>query len=109
MENFYKQAFLNENNMVINVLVFDTSTPDTELLESIKNSCEANSYALINAEDYEKVGKGCYYINNNFTDVKPYDSWILNTDKYIWEAPIPHPIDGNIYNWNEETLSWIKL
>jgi hypothetical protein len=90
-------------------VVFDSENQDFSLLESIKNSCGANSYASIKIEDYEKVGKGCYYINNNFTDVKPYDSWILNTDKYIWEAPIPYPIDGNIYNWNEETASWIEI
>jgi hypothetical protein len=41
-----------------------------------------------------------------FIGPKPFNSWILNEDTCIWEAPIPMPQDNNIYSWNEETLSW---
>lgn len=37
---------------------------------------------------------------------KPYDSWVLNTDTYTWEAPVAYPSDDNGYTWNEETQSW---
>lgn len=40
-----------------------------------------------------------------FLPPKPYPSWILNAN-YVWEAPIPHPNDGNKYEWDENSLSW---
>ena len=41
-----------------------------------------------------------------FIAPKPYASWTLNEDTCIWEAPTPYPDDGEIYTWNEETLTW---
>ena len=37
---------------------------------------------------------------------KPYDSWTLNTDTYLWEPPTPYPDDGENYGWNEESQEW---
>jgi hypothetical protein len=41
-----------------------------------------------------------------FIDKKPFNSWILNEDTCIWEAPTPMPNDGKRYNWNETNLTW---
>ena len=41
-----------------------------------------------------------------FIAPKPYASWILNETTCIWEAPTPYPDDGEMYTWNEETLTW---
>ena len=41
-----------------------------------------------------------------FIAPKPFNSWILNEDTCIWEAPVAYPQDGNMYKWNEQTLSW---
>jgi hypothetical protein len=41
-----------------------------------------------------------------FIPKKPFNSWILNEDTCLWEAPIARPNDGNKYTWNELTLSW---
>jgi hypothetical protein len=38
---------------------------------------------------------------------QPYPSWILNTQTYYWEAPVPYPTDGGNYYWSEVTLSWV--
>jgi len=32
----------------------------------------------------------------------------LDTDKAQWKAPVDMPQDGKIYNWDEETLTWIE-
>ena len=37
---------------------------------------------------------------------KPYDSWTLDTDTYLWEPPTPYPDDGEGYSWNEESQEW---
>jgi hypothetical protein len=41
-----------------------------------------------------------------FISPKPYESWLLNEDSCLWEAPIPMPTDEKLYNWDEATLSW---
>lgn len=41
-----------------------------------------------------------------FIPKKPFNSWILNEDTCLWEAPLSKPIDDNKYFWNEQTLSW---
>jgi hypothetical protein len=41
-----------------------------------------------------------------FIPKKPFNSWILNEDTCIWNAPITKPNDENMYSWNELTLSW---
>jgi hypothetical protein len=41
-----------------------------------------------------------------FIPPKPFNSWILNEDTCLWNAPVVMPQDGKSYNWNESTLSW---
>ena len=41
-----------------------------------------------------------------FIAPKPFDSWILDTDKAQWKAPVDYPTDEGRYTWNEETKSW---
>jgi hypothetical protein len=41
-----------------------------------------------------------------FIPKKTYNSWILNEDTCQWEAPVAYPTDGEIYSWNESTLTW---
>lgn len=44
-----------------------------------------------------------------FIPPKPYPSWILDTDRCVWNPPIPYPNDGKLYIWNESTLSWEEV
>ena len=41
-----------------------------------------------------------------FYPPKPYDSWVLNTDTYLWDCPVVPPSDDGRYNWNEADQSW---
>lgn len=40
---------------------------------------------------------------------QPYPSWILNTQTYYWEAPVPMPTTGGPYYWDEATQSWVAV
>ena len=55
------------------------------------------------------AGKGMIYDKEKdaFYYKRPYPSWVLNQETFLWEAPIPKP-DG-IYIWNEETTSWDEV
>ena len=41
-----------------------------------------------------------------FIPKKPYNSWILNEQTCLWEAPIAKPQDNNKYKWNEINQNW---
>ena len=43
---------------------------------------------------------------NAFIPPKPFNSWILNEDTCLWNAPVSMPINDNRYTWNESTLTW---
>tara|TARA_Y100001951_G_C11249389_1_gene245407 strand:+ start:529 stop:912 length:384 start_codon:yes stop_codon:yes gene_type:complete len=56
------------------------------------------------------AGKGYTYDEDNdaFLLPKPFPSWILNTETFIWEAPIDYPTDGEYYVWNDAGGNWIN-
>lgn len=42
--------------------------------------------------------------------VSPYASWtIYRPDIKQWFPPVPCPLDGKLYRWDEPTLAWIEL
>jgi hypothetical protein len=41
-----------------------------------------------------------------FIAPKLFNSWILNENTCIWEAPVAKPNNGERYSWNELTLAW---
>jgi hypothetical protein len=59
------------------------------------------------------AGIGCIYDENKDAFIAPkpleYQSWILNEDTCLWEAPIKMPEDGSAYYWDESLLNWEKL
>ena len=54
------------------------------------------------------AGIGYTYDENRdaFIPKKPFNSWILNEDTCLWNAPVAYPQDENKYTWNESTLTW---
>jgi hypothetical protein len=45
-----------------------------------------------------------------FIPKKPFNSWILNEDTCLWNAPVAKPTEeleeNQYYSWNESTLTW---
>ena len=59
-------------------------------------------------KNYAGIGFS-YDVNKDaFIPPKPYNSWILDEETCLWESPIPRPQDGKLYNWDENTLTWIE-
>lgn len=54
------------------------------------------------------AGIGFYYdeANDAFIPPKPFNSWTLNQDTFMWDPPTPYPNDGNDYTWDEDNLTW---
>ena len=55
------------------------------------------------------AGIGFIWDGTGFAAPKPFESWSLNQDTYLWEAPTPMPTDGKIYSWDESTLAWVEV
>jgi len=59
--------------------------------------------------NYAGVGFSYDPVNDVFIPPKPYPSWVLNPQTWLWEAPIPYPKDGKFYEWDETTQSWQEI
>jgi hypothetical protein len=44
-----------------------------------------------------------------FIPPQPFNSWLLNEDSCLWNAPKPIPTDGKQYIWDEATTSWAEV
>ena len=42
-----------------------------------------------------------------FIPPQPFNSWVLNEETCLWEAPVAMPEDGQVYVWDEATTSWV--
>jgi hypothetical protein len=58
------------------------------------------------------AGIGMIYDDDRdaFYSPKPYNSWILNEDTCLWNAPVAKPTteleDNQYYSWNESIINW---
>jgi phosphatidate phosphatase PAH1 len=57
-------------------------------------------------KNYAGIGYTYDEDRDAFIPKKPFNSWILNEDTCLWNAPVARPQDGKFYNWNESTLTW---
>ena len=111
-------AKLDDNNVVIQVLVVNNDvllkTDGTEseykgkvfLNELFGNATWVQtSYNGNFRKQYAGIGFTYDETNDVFITPQPYNSWTLDSN-FDWQPPTPMPTDGQVYIWNEETLSW---
>jgi hypothetical protein len=98
-------AHINENSVVTTVIVATQEFIDT--------SAEGNPADWIETSidgSFRKQYAGIGYTYDAEADVfitpQPYPSWTLDSN-YDWQAPVPYPNDGQMYIWDETTLSWV--
>jgi hypothetical protein len=112
-------AFLDENNIVTEIIIGKNEGNFNweQQYSSFRGQlCKRTSYNTIGG--VHKLGKtpfrknfaGLGYTYDETRDAfiapKPFNSWILNEDTCIWNAPVAYPNDDNMYSWNEQNLSW---
>ena len=44
-----------------------------------------------------------------FIPPKPFNSWTLDEETCLWNAPVAYPNDGGMYTWNEDNQSWDEV
>ena len=117
-------AEIDENNVVTQVLVVsdDQENRGQEFLSNdlkLGGTWLKTSYNTIAGEhqnggtpfrkNYAGIGFTYDADRDAFIPPKPFNSWLLDEDKCIWEAPTPMPIDDKMYTWDEETTSWKEV
>lgn len=45
----------------------------------------------------------------DFWKVHGFPSWTFDETQCIFVAPVQYPDDGNLYEWNENTLTWDQI
>jgi hypothetical protein len=56
--------------------------------------------------NYAGVGYSYDAASDVFYAPQPFQSWILNSSTWTWDAPTPMPTDGKLYAWDEPTWAW---
>ena len=111
-------AQIDENNIVTQVIVIEQDVVDSGLFGDpaswIQTSYNTSGGVhLLGGTPLRKNYAGIGYTYDSTRDAfippKPYNSWVLNEDTCLWEAPTPMPVDGKIYNWDEATTSWVEV
>jgi len=116
-------AQLNEESIVSQVIVVNNATVDNlpfpesdpvgiafcQSLFGDDTTWAQTSYNASFRYNYAGVGYTFDATEQAFIPPKPYPSWLLNTNTYQWEPPVPYPDYGKMYYWDEITLSWVLV
>lgn len=114
-------AEIDLNNKVIQVTVGNNDEPDEGyqwLLDNFGGTWVKTSYNTnggvhtLGGTPLHKnyAGIGDTFDGIGFAAPKPYNSWTLDTETYLWNAPTPCPIEeGKFFTWDEPTLSWVEV
>jgi len=122
-------AKLDENNVVVFVTVGrqEDDGKEQELYERTGDVYRQTSYNTRGGVHYDNAtgepsedqskalrynyaGIGYTYDEDRdaFIPPQPYESWVLNEDTCLWEAPVPYPSEG-MHTWDEESGSWVEV
>lgn len=85
-----------EDGTVSNIIVADQSYVNTLSDQYVRVTDFTNSVAIGHEYDATK---------NKFKAPQPFESWTLNEDTLLWEAPVAKPEGATL--WNEADQSWI--
>ena len=102
-------AFLNKNNIVTEVITGkDEGNFDWEQqYGSFRGQlCKRTSYNGNIRKNFAGIGYTYDQSRDAFIAPKPFNSWVLNENTCLWEAPVAYPDDDNRYTWNETNLNW---
>jgi hypothetical protein len=117
-------AFLDNNNIVTEVITGKDEGEEGIDWEAHYGAyrgqvCKRTSYNTRGGQHanggtpYRKNYAGIGYTYDEQRDAfippKPFPSWVLNEDTCLWDAPLPYPGDGKMYQWSEDDQLWLEV
>ena len=128
MSNTQKHyAFLNSNNVVVNILVYEEEDlPEGYISfedyygEAMGMECKRACPDTLAGEhlsggtpfrgNYPQLGYIYDEVLDAFIAKQPYPSWIFDQETYSWYPPIPYPEDSEeTFVWNEKNKIWVPV
>jgi hypothetical protein len=103
-----------ENGIVTQVIVAEQEFINTQQGTWIQTSYNTKGNVHANGGtplrgNYAGIGSTYDSVHDVFYGLKPYPSWSLNTNNWLWEAPTPYPTDGKVYQWDEVNKKWVGI
>jgi hypothetical protein len=93
-----KKFALVNGNLVINTVVAEdkpNDIPEGVFVEITELTNDAVVGAIYNSSE------------EKFINPQPYASWVLDTDTFIWKAPVEKP--EGFYRWDESQANWVEM
>jgi hypothetical protein len=113
-------AKLDENNLVTFVTVGRQEDDGKEAELSARTGdvykqTSYNTYGGVHLlggtpfrKNFASIGYTYDVEKDAFIPPKPFNSWSLNEQTCLWEAPTAMPMDGNVYVWDESQQKWVE-
>ena len=106
-------AFLDQNNVVTEVIPGKDQGSDNTDWEQWYGEFRGQVCKRSRTDGFRKnqAGIGFSYdaTRDAFISPQPYPSWPLNETTCLWQPPTSMPTDGNFYQWDEPTTSWVLI
>jgi hypothetical protein len=107
-------AKIGVGNIVEQVIVISNDIAVTEQagvdfinkLYNTRDVWKQTSYNDNFRKNFASIGDFYDQQRDAFIPKKPYNSWILNEQTCLWEAPVAKPTDDKRYRWNESIVNW---
>ena len=117
-------AKLNSDNIVLTIEVVSDDIATTEqagvnFLNNLYDTSDVWKQTSYNTKggvhqlsgtsfrkNYAGIGYEYNQTRDAFISPKPFNSWILNEETCLWEAPVAKPDDNKEYEWNEDNQTW---
>jgi hypothetical protein len=111
-------AKLGTGNIIEKVIVVSNDIATTEQagidfinkLYNTRDAWKQTSYNNNFRKNFAGVGYQYDQTRDAFIPPKPFNSWILNEDTCLWNAPVAMPTteleDNQYYSWNESIINW---
>jgi hypothetical protein len=98
------------NNDVITIDGVEVEQAGIDFLTQLHGhtNWKQTSYNGTFRKNYCGIGFTYDSVLDAFIAPKPFNSWSLNEETCLWEAPVAMPADSNYkyYVWNEENQTW---
>jgi hypothetical protein len=116
-------AFLDENNIVTEVIVgkeegnFNWEQQYSSFRGQLCKRTSYNTFGGVHTKggtpfrkNYAGIGYTYDETRDAFIAPKPFNSWVLNEETCLWEAPVAMPTteleENKYYSWNESIINW---
>ena len=110
-----------ENGVVVQgIVVSDKDTADEHGVEKedigiafcsnlLGGTWKQTSYNNRIRKHYAGIGYTYDETLDAFIAPKPFASWLLDTDKAEWKAPVDYPTEEGRFTWDEDALTWVEV